>query len=107
MFAPASGPQQEPRSIANEQALLVLSKNKYDKEAVAAIAENNAEQLRKTISSRFGRTQSQSYILVLLMQHVAVNARFFRPRDHNPDKWIEGCVDRGCFILSLRTGLGL
>ena len=90
--------------MTNEQALLALSKNRFDQISLAAIAANNTEQLGKAIFYWFGKVQCQSYISARVVQHVADNAKFFRPLNHKVDAWIHDCVDRGCRILRLRFG---
>ena len=80
--------------MTNEQALLALLRNRYDKDSLAALAANNAKRLGDIISHWFvqglnPRDMSVSYMI----QRIAVSAKLFSPRLYNPDKWIEGRMD--------------
>ena len=91
--------------MTNEQALMALSKDKFDEAGVAAIAENNADELEKTIRTWFNKVESKYFISGRLVRHVADNAKFFRPLEHKADRWIKDCADRGCSILSIQFGV--
>ena len=91
--------------MTNEQALLVLFENRYDKDGLVAIAVNNTEWLSQIISRWFGiGIESQGYIFGCMVQRVAVSAKLFSPLYDNPDEWIADCVDRECCKLKARQG---
>jgi hypothetical protein len=91
--------------MTNEQALMALSKDNFDEAGVAAIAENNADELQKTIRTWFNKVESKYFISERLVRHVANNAKFFRPLEQKADRWIKDCADRGCSILSIQFGV--
>jgi len=91
--------------MTNEQALMALSKDNFDEAGVAAIAENNADELQKTIRMWFNKVESKYFISERLVRHVANNAKFFRPLEQKADRWIKDCADRGCSILSIQFGV--
>jgi hypothetical protein len=92
--------------MTNEQALLALLANRYDKDGLVAIAVNNARPVSEIITRWFGiGFESQGYIFGCMVQRIAVSAKLFSPLRHNPDKWIADCVDRECCILKNRPDI--
>jgi hypothetical protein len=81
--------------MTNREAILRLSVNTGDAQAIASLSENNADVIRGAIARYFGVGPVANKAGCLLMERIARHARTYKHLE-NPDEWFAKFANQEC-----------
>ena len=82
--------------MTNEEAILRLARDRDDKPALIAIAENNENALKSAIRRHFSGRATCKKALITLLIRISWRAEYYVLGHDSADRWIEHCVHLEC-----------